>query len=267
MSRHDATGGTTFPGPLPQSLRAAERWGLGELRHVVSTGSTNRDLAGEARRGSTNAAVLVADHQTAGRGRRDRTWDDVDGGALLVSVRLPVVAVSGHDLVAVLVAAARAACEAVCSVPVAAKWPNDLVVEQGSAPGKLGGVLSELVTGSPDVIVIGIGINLAPVPGQPAATSIAECGGPTERDPLLAAILAGFGARRDDPEAARSELRAASATLGRRVRVDIGSSTLIGTATDLTDDGRLVLATEDGEQIISAGDVVHLRPSDEPEGD
>jgi BirA family biotin operon repressor/biotin-[acetyl-CoA-carboxylase] ligase len=51
------------------------------------------------------------------------------------------------------------------------------------------------------------------------------------------------------------------------VRVDIGSSTLIGTATDLTDDGRLVLATEDGEQIISAGDVVHLRPSDEPEGD
>jgi BirA family biotin operon repressor/biotin-[acetyl-CoA-carboxylase] ligase len=267
MSRHDATAGSTFPGALPLSQRAAEQSGLGELRHVISTGSTNRDLAGEARKGSTNPTVLVADHQTAGRGRRDRTWDDIDGGALLFSVRLPVAAVSGHDLVAVLVAAARAACHAACSVPVAAKWPNDLVVEKGSAPGKLGGVLSELVSGQPDVVVIGLGINLAPVPGQPDATSIVECGGPIARDPLLAAILDGFAARRDDPEGSRSELRAASATLGRRVRVDLGSSTLVGTATDLTDDGRLVVATAAGEQIISAGDVVHLRPSDGPEGD
>jgi BirA family biotin operon repressor/biotin-[acetyl-CoA-carboxylase] ligase len=184
----------------------------------------------------------------------------------LFSVRLPIEGAGAHELAAVMVAAARAACDAVCPVKVGSKWPNDLVVEDGPHPGKLVGVLSELVSGNPDTIVIGLGVNLAPTPDMPGATSISECGGPVDRDRLLAAVIDGFGTRRGDPASARAELRAASVTLGRRVRVDLGTSILIGTARDLTEDGCLVVATDDGEAIVSAGDVVHLRPHG-PEGD
>ena len=78
---------------------------------------------------------------------------------------------------------------------IATKWPNDLVVEEGPAPGKLAGMLAELVSGDPDSVIIGLGLNLEPVPAQAGATSIRECGGSTDRDELLAAIIDGLSDR------------------------------------------------------------------------
>lgn len=259
MSNDDATAGTP---DLPLSGAAARRGGLGRLRHVAATGSTNDDLTGEARDGDVSPAVLVADHQTSGRGRRDRRWDDGGDGGLMFSVRLPTEHIAGLDVAACLAASALAAADSICSVSVRNKWPNDLVVETGSAPGKLGGMLSELVSGPPGAVIVGLGINLEPVPVQPLATSIRQCEGRPDRDRLLAEIIDGFSRRRDDPDGARAELRASSATLGRWVRVDLGSSSIEGRAVDVTDDGRLVVTTVDGDRIVSAGDVVHLRPVD-----
>ena len=265
VSRMSAEDATASPTPLPLSEAAAERCGLGRIRRVDVTGSTNDDLADEAREGIVAPAILVADHQTAGKGRRDRRWEDRHGGALLFSLRLPTEAISAHDVAACLVASVRATADDFCPEPVASKWPNDMVVESGPAPGKLGGVLSELVAGNPDVVVVGLGLNLEPIPDQPLATSIRECGGDPDRDRILAEVIDGFTVRRNDPSAARSELRASSATLGRRVRVDLGTSVLEGTAADIDDEGHLVVTTDDGDRrVVSAGDVVHLRPSDGP---
>jgi BirA family biotin operon repressor/biotin-[acetyl-CoA-carboxylase] ligase len=260
MSPEDAT---ASPAPLPLSEAAARRCGFGSIRRVAITGSTNDDLADEAREGIVTPALLVADHQTAGKGRRDRRWEDRRGGALLFSLRVPTEGVSAHDTATCLVASARAVADSRCPEPVLGKWPNDMVVESGSAPGKLGGVLSELIAGNPDVVVVGVGLNLEPVPDQPVATSIRECGGEPDRDRILAEIIEGFSVRRDDPNAARAELRASSATLGRRVQVDLGASVLVGTAADIDDEGHLVVTTDGGDRrVVSAGDVVHLRPAD-----
>ena len=137
--------GGTGSAPLPLSREAARRAGLGPLRHVVETGSTNRDLAAEARRGEVGAGLLVADRQTAGRGRLDRRWRDAPGRSLLASFRLPSLASEPFGPTAAVTAAARAAAAALLPVPVLSKWPNDLVIDDRPAPGKLAGVLSELV--------------------------------------------------------------------------------------------------------------------------
>ena len=293
---------------LPLSAASARRAGLGPLRHVRSTGSTNDDLAGEARRGHTGSAVLVADHQTAGRGRLGRRWSDAGhprgGGetSLLVSFRLPAAVGEASDRVAAVSAAARAAAARAVSATgaaVRAKWPNDLLIEMPSAEpaepsespasetggasvggwaatwastapasetrgasGKLAGVLSEIVDGDRPLVVVGLGLNVAPVPGEPGAASLAEAGATVTRDELLAALLDVLPAYLADPARARAELRSASATIGRQVRVERADGTSVtGTARDIDDWGRLVVVAAGGEQRIDAGDVIHLRPS------
>lgn len=251
---------------LTLSEEAVLRAGLGKLRHVAETGSTNGDLVAEARRGDAAACLLVADRQREGRGRLDRRWRDAPGASLLVSFRLPV---SGSDwsVPAVAVtAAARAAAAAFLAVPVLSKWPNDLVIDDPPAPGKLAGVLSELVDGPRPVVIVGLGLNLGPVPGEPGATSLSQAGaGPVDRDRLLARLVGDLPARLADPARARRELRAASATVGRRVRVELaGRPPVVGEARDIDRAGRLVVATAGGEHRIDAGDVIHLHPDPAP---
>lgn len=262
----DPSGATSAARFLPLGSAAAEAAGLGPLRHMAVTGSTNADLVAEARSGDAGAAVLVADHQTAGRGRLDRTWDDTAGNALLVSVRLPVrsgAATPGGAGAAVraLGAAGRAAADGLCRDRVLTKWPNDLVVVDGPAPGKLAGVLAAFVDGTAPSVVVGIGINVRPAPTQPQATSIVECGGPADRDALLAALLGELSVRLDDESGVIDELRRHSATLGARVRAELpGGAAVVGEAVDLSDDGELIIRDDDGrDQVVTAGDVVHLR--------
>jgi BirA family transcriptional regulator, biotin operon repressor / biotin---[acetyl-CoA-carboxylase] ligase len=262
VSRMDPTGATSAARFLPLGTAVADDVGPGSLRHVAQTGSTNADLVDEARRGNANGAVLVADHQTAGRGRLDRQWIDDPGAALLLSLRVPVEADGAGELVRALGAAARTAVDSLCASRVLMKWPNDLVVSDGPAPGKLAGVLAEFVAAPVPCVVVGIGINVAPMGRQDGATSVVECGGPDDRDAVLSAVLQEFAARRTNPSDVMAELQAHSATIGSRVRVELPAEELVGRAVDLTADGQLVVDDDLGvRHVVGVGDVVHLRPA------
>lgn len=257
----NGSGATSAKALFPRSRAVADRLGPGPLRHVVETGSTNADLVAEAHAGDRTGAVLVADHQTAGRGRLDRTWEDDPGRSLLVSFRLPASPTGGATAVAAVAAAARAALSAMTGVPVLAKWPNDLVVTVAPAAGKLAGVLAELVAGDEPVVVVGIGINVAPIVRQDGATSVVEIGGPDDRDLILAALLTELGPRLANPRSVRDELQDHSATLGREVRAELpGGDVVEGRAVALDAEGHLVIRRGDGTEItVTSGDVVHLR--------
>ena len=255
---------------------------LSDVRRFGEIDSTNTWLLAEARAGAPEGLVAVADHQSAGRGRLDRRWESAPGAALLVSVLLrPAIEPGSLHLVTALVAlSALDACRRTAGVDAGIKWPNDLVV--GDA--KLAGVLAEADPsasgGAPGsvAVVVGIGLNIES-PGAaapPNATSLAElvAGGsgsavPT-RDALLSAFLRELERRRpelDDTEGRRalgSDLRRRCITLGRPVRVELATSELVGTATGLTDEGALVVETHEGSQVVTAGDVVHLRGAGGP---
>ena len=206
-----------------------------DVRWFAELDSTNRLAADLARAGAPDGVVVGADHQTAGRGRRGRSWESRPGGSLLVSVILrPAPALV---TLAAGVAAAEA-CGAVAGVDVGLKWPNDLLVDGA----KVGGILSELVAGA---AVVGLGLNLGWAPAGAAAL------GPVDRDVLLDAYLAGLDAGGD----VLGRYRDRCTTLGRRVRVDLPGATIEGVATDVDGDGRLLVEG----RAIAAGDVVHLR--------
>ncbi|AZM55122.1 biotin--[acetyl-CoA-carboxylase] ligase [Streptomyces sp. WAC 01529] len=245
---------------------------------VPRTGSTNTDLA--ARAGELpEGAVLIAEEQSAGRGRLDRQWSAPARSGLFFSVLLkpaevPVERWGWLPLltgVAVATGLSRAA-----GVDTALKWPNDLLVTVGEEERKAGGILAERAGGADGGIVVGVGLNVTlredelPVP---TAGSLALAGaGTTDRDPLLRAVLRSleqwYGVwRKADGDPAASRLQeayaAGCATLGRRVRAELpGDRAIVGEAVAVDGDGRLVLATEQGvQEPVGAGDIVHLRPA------
>jgi BirA family biotin operon repressor/biotin-[acetyl-CoA-carboxylase] ligase len=265
-----------------------------DVRWVASTGSTNSDALALARDGVPEGVVVVADHQTAGRGRRARSWVAPPGGSLLLSVLLrPPARVAGAVTMAVGVCVAEAI-ERVAGVTAGLKWPNDLVVAgRDGADRKLAGILAEAdwpagstISGGyrapaahdRAVVVVGIGLNVAwPQPSTAAAGDLAEVadvatalnweGADVDRVDVLVAFLQCLDDRyralvRAGPADLLAEWRRRSSTLGRRVRVDLGADDVEGTAVDVTDDGRLVVETRHGDRrTIAVGDVVHLRPA------
>ena len=256
------------------------RWGVDVTRMsgfrvvwVDETGSTNADLLAAARQGAEAGAVLVADYQSAGRGRRGRSWSAAPGSSLLFSVLVrPTLEVGAAHLVTTALAlSAVEACDSLAGVRPGVKWPNDLVV----GDRKLAGVLAESVVAGDrlEAVVVGMGLNVrtgaAPLEALEAAdTAVALedlCGEVVDREELLAGVLAGFSPWMDGigthqgREALRQAARRHSATLGRRVSVELADgSALEGQAEDLDEDGALVL--EGGVRVV-VGDVVHLRSS------
>lgn len=236
-----------------------------DVRWVDETDSTNADAHVLARAGEPEGVVLVADHQLAGRGRLGRTWQAPPRSSLLTTVLLRPPAES-VDLVMIAVATAMAeAVRTVTSVEARLKWPNDLVVDDR----KLAGVLaeSEWLDGQPAVCV-GIGVNCNwpdDVPAELAGTLVALnhlTGSDVDREELLVAFLRALEARYAelDRGALVQEWRARSATLGRRVRVEVGDETFEGLAADITTHGHLVVASDDGTtRDVTIGDVKHLR--------
>lgn len=240
---------------------------------VTTTGSTNSDLAARADE-LPEGAVLVAEEQTSGRGRLDRSWTAPARSGLFLSVLLkPDVPVHRWGWLPLLtgVAAATGLAKS-AGVDISLKWPNDLLVSIGGEERKTGGILAERA--GEDAIVVGLGVNVTlredelPVPA--AGSLLLADAVSTDRDTLLRAVLRSLGqwygdwVRADgDPEA--SGLQAAytdgCATLGRRVRADLpGERMLEGEAVGLDGDGRLVVATEGGgTEAVGAGDIVHLR--------
>jgi BirA family biotin operon repressor/biotin-[acetyl-CoA-carboxylase] ligase len=240
---------------------------LGPVELVDSIDSTNRELADRARAGAPAGVVLVADHQTAGRGRLDRRWEAAPGASLLVSVLvrpdLPPERAHRASMAAGL--AGIAACREVAGVETSLKWPNDLVVEEEGATAKLAGILCELVFDRSRLaaVVIGMGLNVAEGPHLPEGATCLQrlAGRPVARAEVLDAWLAaldGLLGRLDEP-ALLDEYRAGCTTLGRQVRLDTASGPREGVAADVTADGHLVLQTGAGPVTLAEGDVTHLR--------
>ncbi|MFD9599240.1 biotin--[acetyl-CoA-carboxylase] ligase [Streptomyces sp. NPDC059970] len=242
---------------------------------VETTGSTNSDLAGRAAAaGLAGGAVLVAEEQTAGRGRLDRAWTAPARSGLFLSVFLTPGDVPVHRWgwlplltgVAAATGLARAA-----GVDTSLKWPNDLLVTVEGEERKTGGILAERAG---DGVVVGIGLNVSLRADElpaPTAGSLALAGAvSTDRETLLRGVLRSlepwYGRwRAADGDAAASGLQeayaAGCATLGRTVRAQLpGDRTLTGEAVAIDGDGRLILSTDDGlQEPVSAGDIVHLR--------
>jgi BirA family biotin operon repressor/biotin-[acetyl-CoA-carboxylase] ligase len=231
-----------------------------DVRWFGGIDSTNRYVLAEAVRGAREGLVAVADEQTAGRGRLDRTWIALPGASLLVSVLLrPALAVDRLGMLTL--AAGVAAIEAVESLTgasAALKWPNDVVVDDK----KLAGILAEKID---DAIVIGMGLNVywTSFPDDLANTATA-CNllsdREVRREDLLAVWLRALDGRLDRLDLVVEEARRRSATLGRRVRVDRSGAAVEGDAVSLTEAGHLVVRADDGaEHVVTVGDVVHLR--------
>ncbi len=241
-----------------------------DIHWLEEVGSTNTFVRDRARQGAPEGLVVVADHQTAGRGRLDRRWESPPGANLLASVLLrPRCEGSDVHLCAGAVALAAAdACREVAGIEAVLKWPNDLLVDGA----KLAGVLAEAeFAGSTlSAAVVGIGINVAwPGPAEAGGTCLDDAGGtaqPVDRQVLLDHLLGALAPRcalleeEDGRRALADEVRLRCATLGQQVRVILVADELTGRATAIDDAGHLVVETATGRRAVSAGDVVHLRP-------
>lgn len=266
------------PLPLSRALAPALDW-------RASSPSTNTELVAAAAALPDRAVIATAD-QTAGRGRLGRTWSARPGSALAVSVLLR------HDATDRSAGGAAPDPQRLGWLPLLAgvamvrtvralgvrdarlKWPNDVLVESGPAQGKLSGILTEL---TPHGVVVGAGLNLTATAAElpvPTATSLVLQGiepDDVSVDRSLAAYLGQLWPLveqwRAEPEPAglRALVERELGTIGRAVRVDRpGQPVLVGSASGLDDDGRLLVRPAGGDTVsatvaVAAGDVTHLR--------
>jgi BirA family biotin operon repressor/biotin-[acetyl-CoA-carboxylase] ligase len=267
-----------------------------EIRVIEETGSTNAVLLGEARAGAAEGLVLVAESQTAGRGRLGRSWSSPPRAALTCSVLLrpagvPPPARAWLPLLTGIAVAAALRAEA--GVAAGLKWPNDVLV----GDRKIAGILAEA---HGDAVVAGVGLNVtltrAELPVPTATSLLLENAACLDRGRLLAAVLTELASRYTAwaagphaaapgagapppqspvpaspapaspapaspvPASLRAEYLRWCVTIGREVRVELpGGALLTGTATDVDEAGRLAVRTGPGSTLVGAGDVVHVR--------
>lgn len=210
--------------------------------------------------------VVVADEQTAPRGRSGREWSSPAGGVWFSIAVDPDRPASETPAYTLAMAVAVTETSRGAGVEARIKWPNDVLVgSDGSRGGrKLCGILTESV-GPDDRLVIGVGWNVNVEPSElpvADATSLqAELGGPVDRRRLLQRVLERFHEARGDLRATLERWRELSDTVGRRVRVETPDGAVVGRAVDVQFPGGLVVRTDDGrERTITAGDCEHLRP-------
>ncbi len=242
---------------------ASGRW---RLEVVDETASTNADVAERFRGGEQEGLVLVAEHQTQGRGRLGREWVAPARSSLTVSFLLVPGDVSPERwpwLPLLTGVAAAAAVRRVTGLEVDLKWPNDVLADGN----KLGGILLERVDhGGSAAAVVGLGINCTQSADElpvPEATSLAiATGASVDRSALLAALVEELATRYDEWRQG-ADLRTAylerCATPGQDVRVAVPGGEVVGRAVDVDEAGWLVVRTEAGEERLGAGDVVHVR--------
>ncbi len=229
-----------------------------QVEVLAQTGSTNADLLAAAARGASNRSVLASLHQTAGRGRLDRTWDAPPGANLLVSVLIGELPVHLHQITQRLALAALEAVRRVAGVEAQLKWPNDVLLDGR----KLAGVLAQAGgTSGAGVgyVVAGIGLNVGWAP--PDAAKLGEHIHPAD---VLFALLSAWD---ELPADITDPYRAALATLGTQVAVHLpvvdgaaSGDVVRGRAVDVETDGRLVVIDDCAiTHRFATGDVVHLR--------
>ncbi|WP_217428254.1 biotin--[acetyl-CoA-carboxylase] ligase [Microlunatus speluncae] len=241
---------------------------------VAETGSTNADLAARARAGEPSGTVLIADHQTAARGRLGRSWSAPAGTSIGLSMLVRPEAVPPERWTWLPLVAGIAVSESLqraAKLPAELKWPNDVLVRDR----KISGILAERIepagadSGAGCVIGIGINVGLSaedlPVP---TATSIRlqPDAAPVGRDRMIITVLNAFAllyrqwSEATDDTALAAAYLARCGTIGRRVRVLLaGKPDVVGDAEAIDTAGRLVVGTPAGRVTFGAGDIVHLR--------
>jgi BirA family transcriptional regulator, biotin operon repressor / biotin---[acetyl-CoA-carboxylase] ligase len=246
------------------------------LRVLQTTSSTNDDAMEWAAQGAPEGAVVVADQQTAGRGRRGRSWWSEPGMGLLFSLVLrPSEPVASLGLLTTALGVACAqGIEVETGLSIGLKWPNDLMVDDR----KLGGILVETRVDETrlEAVVAGVGINFHPpssapiLSGGPQSTSLwvelAE-GRPSvvwmpSRALVLAAILAEFEELYPalDPNAVLGEATVRSTILGHDVLITRADQTTItGRAEGLSSRGALVVLVGGKRIEVDSGDVARVR--------
>ena len=242
-----------------------------KILRFESLPSTNTELARMASEGAAEGVAILAEEQTAGRGRLQRAWSSPRGAGLYFSVLLrPAIAPSDWPLITFVAALAVAdALREAAGVQTDIKWPNDLL----SGERKICGILAEAIeTPAGRAVVVGIGINLTqnafPEELAGVATSVSEVTGQQpERETILAALLRALSrwySLLSEP-GGRVKIVAAwssrsSYANGRLVRVSNGEEVWQGTTCGVEHDGALRLNTTNGEmKLVRAGDVYSLR--------
>ncbi len=255
--------------PLPGESR------LGPIIRLPEVDSTNRYLLDAARAGEASGTVVVADHQSAGRGRLGRTWEAPAGASLLMSVLLrpeiaPEITIASVHLLTMAAGLAMAdAVEAVAGFTPIIKWPNDLLANDPQVGNrKLCGMLteSEIADGVLRCVVVGIGVNVqwSDFPAELVETATAcnlVAGRDISSDHLLDEFLDRYSVLLNDLGSVLIAYRERLGTLHTRVRIELSGDSFEGIAEGVTDDGSLEVRTDGGDlRCITAGDVVHLRP-------
>ncbi|PNY81623.1 biotin--[acetyl-CoA-carboxylase] ligase [Deinococcus koreensis] len=255
--------GYSLPPGTPAPALTHRPGPLGVAMHYAGTvGSTQDEVrawaddphASDSRGPAPHGAVVVAERQTQGRGRRGRAWTTTPG-TLVFSVLLRSgpggAPLTVPDLARLPLAAGVALHEA-CGVG-GLKWPNDLLAPDGR---KLAGLLLEADLRGEEArrAVLGIGINVSGAPE--GAAHLGEFRPGLTRAGVLSAVLQSLHPwLLASPEQVLDAWRAANVTLGRRVRVDTPQGPLEGTARDLDAHGSLIVDTAQGPRTVSAGDV------------
>lgn len=231
-----------------QRALAPDGWRVEVLAEATST---NALVA--ARADEPAGLVIVAEHQSSGRGRLDRSWVSPPRAGLTFSVLLAMPDDSGWLPLLTGLAVATAVTE-ICQLTAELKWPNDVLVDGR----KICGVLAS--SPSPAVAVVGIGLNVTTradeLPDERAGSLTLAGSSTTDRDTLLRAVLRCLRTVLDDPAAAKEQYRKRCTSVGRQVRIELPDGAVVtGVAERVDDGGRLVV---DGIA-YTAGDVVHLR--------
>jgi BirA family transcriptional regulator, biotin operon repressor / biotin---[acetyl-CoA-carboxylase] ligase len=222
------------------------------VRVLSVTASTNDEARRWAGEGAPHGAVVVADHQTAGRGRLGRAWEAPPGANVLMSIVLR----RGLDPARLGLVSLATAVAVVAALPATPrwqiKWPNDVVSPDGH---KLGGILAEAEwsAGVPQFVVVGVGLNVGAHPPDLPATSLAAWGDPPPRERLIADLASGISSWAAAPaEQIRASWTERAALTGRRVEVGGRSGVALG----IGPDGALRVRDDDGVvHEVRAGEV------------
>ncbi len=219
---------------------------LGRSVHVYTETTSTQDLAKKliASRGDHDGRIILANHQTAGRGRLGRKWLAAPGAALLLTAIVRCTGLTIDRLMLASCCAAAEAAEQFIDADVQIRWPNDLLI----ADRKLAGILVETVG---DLALIGIGLNVASaptnLPGQnPHATSLADHGPATDRLTVLDTLLDHLhrAIHSDTDAALRKSWHDRACLLQQRITAQTGSRRITGRVIDIDPAQGLVLATE-----------------------
>lgn len=239
------------------------------MEYHAEIGSTNDRARLALDEPDGEGLAIVAELQTAGRGRRGRTWHSPSGRNLTLSVGIrPRLQASAAGLLGAATAlAVRSACRPAAALAI--KWPNDLVDDDGR---KVAGLLLEtaLVEARLAHVVIGLGINVnwrrreMPPQISTVATSLADLAGrDVDRSALLGRVLDALDdeiAALERGESPLERYRAASWLDGRRVVVALGEREVEGVALGIGQAGELLLQTDEGELALAVGEVLRVRP-------